>query len=168
REPGLVAERLPATEVRLEPVEVDDRRRRRDVQSHSASSSRAPVAASNTCASWTRGQSETLASRSGAVRESLRATSLTCSPPYSATQKTYESAPSSSTTSTCASIPPGARSSASGRRPSTTLPFVAGRSAGSGTSTPQNEQPFSPRATSSRFIDGEPMKPATNVFAGYS
>jgi hypothetical protein len=82
RKTALVAVRLPAREVLLEPVEVDDRGRRRDVESHAAvSSSRAPVTASKTCASATRGQIDTFASRSGTCRESLRATSLICSPP---------------------------------------------------------------------------------------
>ena len=71
-ETDAVAVLLPAREVRLEPVEVDDRGRRRDVEAHAAAhagSSRAPVAASKTCASSTRGQSDT---RRLALRRSPR------------------------------------------------------------------------------------------------
>ena len=91
RQPGPIAVVLPAREVRLQQVQVDDQGRREDVGGHAArqaTSRRRPVEASKKCASSTRGQSDTFASRSGADRVSLRATSLTASPPLSAAQKT--------------------------------------------------------------------------------
>ena len=57
-----------------------------------------------------------------------------------------------------------------GRRPSTTRPQPEpAAEAGSATdSPPKGTEPFAPSGTSQRFIAGEPMKPATNVFAGRS
>ena len=92
RQTGPIAMVLPSCEVRLQPVQVDDQRRRKDVEGHAARLRRPPGAgpsrASKKSTSSTRGQSDTFASRSGADRVSLRATSLTGSPPLSAAQNT--------------------------------------------------------------------------------
>ena len=89
------------------------------------------------------------------------------SPFISAAQKTYASAPMSSTTSTRAGMPSPATSSDSGRSPRTRLSPPT--ELGTGTETPPNEtEPFEPSGTEQRFIAGEPMKPATKTFAGRS
>ncbi len=82
----------------------------------------------------------------------------------------YASAPSSSTTSTVTARPPLSESDmSSGRTPTVTvLPAWARSSRETGTVESPNITPPSVTGTSSRFIAGEPMKPATKTLFGWS
>jgi hypothetical protein len=68
-----------------------------------------------------------------------------------------------------AGIPSSATSSDSGRTPITRLVLpLATTPSGRGTSTPPKEAVPLDTGTVQRFIAGDPMKPATNTFAGLS
>ena len=78
---------------------------------------------------------------------------------------TKASAPSSSTTSTVTWKPVDAGTNASGRTPTVTVePALPGRSIAKSPSIALPPETGALR----RFIAGEPMKPATKAFAGFS